>query len=250
MEIKGKKKRAKVKNPNARKNDTKLYFNKGTHAAIINYQNCECQLQKEKIYEGEIKNAFEKLAENLIFIHRFHSDSLPYTTLKNDCVSFLFQTIHKFDDSKGAKAFSYFNVVAKHWLIARSRKDQKRKNIHVSIDNFKNLSSPDRHNIEHYNKDSSPERKILIRESKAELKDILQKILRRLTSENEISCMNAIIEVFNNVEDLDFLNKRAVFVYLREISGLNPKQLSISMSNIRKHYREIVKNDKHNLFFR
>ena len=42
----------------------------------------------------------------------------------------------------------------------------------------------------------------------------------------------------------DYLNKRAVFVYLRELSGLNAKQLSVAMSNIRKHYKDLVKNNE------
>ena len=46
-----------------------------------------------------------------------------------------------------------------------------------------------------------------------------------------------------DLDNLDFLNKRAIFVYLREISGLNPKQLSVSISNIRKYYREVVGSD-------
>ena len=33
-----------------------------------------------------------------------------------------------------------------------------------------------------------------------------------------------------------YLNKRAIFVYVRELSGLNSKQLSVCMSNIRKYW--------------
>ena len=55
----------------------------------------------------------------------------------------------------------------------------------------------------------------------------------------------------HTIGDLDFLNKRAVFVYMREISGLTPKQLSVAMSNVRKHYKEIKKGDceYYSLFF-
>tara|TARA_B100000900_G_C20060139_1_gene505563 strand:+ start:42 stop:518 length:477 start_codon:yes stop_codon:yes gene_type:complete len=158
--------------------------------------------------------------------------------------------MHKFDPSKGSKAFSYFNVVAKHWLIAHSKKDIKRKKMSVSLEDFANLSAVDKNSIEMHEKIISPERKMLIEETKEDLKEIFEKISKRITSENEILCMKAIVEVFKNVDQLDFLNKRAVFVYLREISGLNPKQLSIAMSNIRKHYKEIVKSDKYKLIFR
>ena len=47
--------------------------------------------------------------------------------------------------------------------------------------------------------------------------------------------------VFETIDQLDFLNKRAIFVYVRDISGLSPKQLSVAMSIIRKHYRALVK---------
>ena len=80
-------------------------------------------------------------------------------------------------------------------------------------------------------------------EDKVLLKQILQEIKKKITNTNEIACINAIIILFDNIEDLDFLNKRAVFVYLREISGLNTKQLSVAMSNLRKHYKELVKNN-------
>ena len=231
-------------------NKTKLYFNKDTENAIVKFAKTDCKKSRDNLYNNVIKRSFEKLAENLIFIHSFHSDTLPYEILKNDCVSFLFQTIHKFNPDKGSKAFSYFNVVAKNWLIANSKKDLKRRRANVSLDNFASLSMKDKTIIENHAKVNSPEKEMLIKETKDDLKEIFQKILKRLSSENEILCMNAIIEVFSKVDQLDLLNKRAVFVYLREISGLNPKQLSISMSNIRKHYREIVKNDKYNLIFR
>jgi hypothetical protein len=55
--------------------------------------------------------------------------------------------------------------------------------------------------------------------------------------------MYAIETLFKKINDLDYLNKRAVFVYLRDISGLTPKQLSVSMSNIRKHYKDIKKTN-------
>ena len=239
----GKKKTKKV-------NKTKLYFNSDTEDAIIKFAKTDCKKTREDLYKNVIKRSFEKLAENLIFIHNFHSDTLPYDILKNDCVSFLFQTIHKFDASKGSKAFSYFNVVAKNWLIANSKKDQKRRRTNVSLDDFVSLSMKDKASIENYAKVRSPEREMMIKETQGDLQEIFQKILKRLTAENEILCMNAIIEVFAKVDQLDLLNKRAIFVYLREISGLNPKQLSIAMSNIRKHYREIVKNDKYNLIFK
>ena len=54
--------------------------------------------------------------------------------------------------------------------------------------------------------------------------------------------------MFENVETLDFLNKRAVFVYVREISGLDRKQLSKALGSIRVKYNAIRENDEFDMF--
>ena len=90
---------------------------------------------------------------------------------------------------------------------------------------------------------------MIMKQNREMLDVLLVKIKNRLSNQNEIACVNAIITLFAKIEELDFLNKRAVFVYMRELSNLTPKQLSVAMSNIRKHYKEIVKsNDDFNVF--
>ena len=64
-----------------------------------------------------------------------------------------------------------------------------------------------------------------------------------------MACIDAIISLFERVDDLELLNKRAVFIYLRDISNLSPKQLSVTMSTIRKHYRDITGRDDFSLVF-
>ena len=79
------------------KKKKKSYFGKEAHQAIVDYQHTECKEIKNDIYEKRIKPSFEKLAENLIFIHGFaSSDYSLVSILKNDCVSFLYETLEKF----------------------------------------------------------------------------------------------------------------------------------------------------------
>ncbi len=100
----------------------KLYFGPDTDEAILNFKNETCDEKKQKIYVSKIQPSFAKLSENLIFIHGFAKHHYNYETLKADCVAFLYETLQKFDSSRGTKAFSYFNVVAKNWLIIQSKK--------------------------------------------------------------------------------------------------------------------------------
>ena len=58
-----------------KKNKLRLYFHEGTQAAIEAFQAEDALEKKAKIYEAEILPAFEKLSENLIFIHRFTNSS-------------------------------------------------------------------------------------------------------------------------------------------------------------------------------
>jgi len=80
------------------------------------------------------------------------------------------------------------------------------------------------------------------------LVQLMETIRERLSSDNEIACMDAIMSLFSRVDELDLLNKRAVFVYMRDLSSLNPKQLSVAMSSIRKHYRDLIKDDQFDIF--
>lgn len=226
-----------------KENENKLYFGKETHEAIINYQNCIDKKEKDKLYENFIRPSFHKLVENLIYIHNFTSDQNTFHILKSDCVSFLYETLEKFDKDKGSKAFSYFNVCAKNFLIIQTNKRNKNKNRHVSLDDVANLNSHDKNMIEDFNYIPPPERKIFFDEDKKSLFVLLESIKNKVKNDNEKKCIDSIITLFNRIEDLEFLNKRAIFVYLREISGLSPKQLSVSVSNIRRHYKDLVKSN-------
>ena len=216
------------------------YFSADTQAAIVQYQNSEDEKEKNKLYVEQIFPAFDKLAQNLIFIYGFVSKSEPYEHLKSDCVSFLFETIHKWSPEKGTKAFSYFNVVAKNWLIINSRRRIKNERRHVSVDNQEGMSRRDKAKYEAHDVVLAPDEIMIKQNFRAEIMEVLKEIQKRVSGENEKKCIDAVITVFDTVDQLDFLNKRAIFVYVRDISGLSPKQLSVAMSIIRKHYRALV----------
>jgi hypothetical protein len=244
--MKLKKKTVKTKTKTKRK---KPYFGKDAHNAIVEYQSEDCRKEKNKIYHEKIKPSFEKLAENLIFIHGFSSSKEDFHVIKSDCVSFLFEILEKFDPSKGSKAFSYFNICAKHHLIIQSKKKQKRKIRNISLFD-ESLNNVEKEMIAKSQIIESQEEKIIKEEDKEILTEILMLINEKCSNKNEKLCSKAIIEVFSKIEDLEFLNKRAIFVYLREISGLNAKQLSIAMSSIRKYYRSVVKSNDNYLLFK
>lgn len=225
-----------------------LYFHAGTQEAIEKYQQSNSESEKESLYQNDILPAFDKLAENLIFMNGFNKSFDSFEMLKNDCVAFLYETIYKWDPSRGTKAFSYFNVVARNWLIIQSKKKTKQNRRHISMDDQESLNSAQKQEIASHKIVPPPDEEIIERERYDEIITLLGEIKTRTSKENEVLCIDAVIEIFSHVDNLEFLNKRAIFVYLRDISGLNPKQLSVAMSQIRKHYRELSRSDDFGIF--
>lgn len=220
------------------KDKLKLYFNSDTQDAIVAYQTETLKKEKDKLYVEKILPAFKKLVENLINIHKFTGMHDTYEELKNDCVNFLFETIHKFDASRGTNAFSYFNVVAKNWLIIKTKQKSQRTKKSVSLDDPQSLTTHESLIIEEYN---TVEAQDLFFEPGGTVEGtigLLYEIRSRVKTENELTCINAIITIFENIDEIDLLNKSAVLLYMRELSGLSPKQLTTAMQSIKRRYKK------------
>ena len=226
----------------------RLYFHSGTQAAIVAYQQSEDPKEKEKLYVTEIMPAYEKLVENLINIHKFSSLHDSFDDLKNDCVNFLFETIRKFDASRGTNAFSYFNVVAKNWLIIKTKKKAQSIKRSVSLDDPESLNANEHRILEEYDTIPSQEQMLENRVAAKQIIEMLYEIRARVRTENELSCINAIITIFENIDELDLLTKSAILLYMRELSGLSPKQLTTTMQSIKKIYRRLKLDPKLDIF--
>lgn len=226
----------------------RMYFNENTEAAIVGYQQSSDPKEKSALYTKEILPAFEKLTENLINIHKFSSLHDSYDDLKSDCVNFLFETLGKWDKNRGTAAFSYFNVVAKNCLIIKTKQKAQRVKRSISLDDPDQLSANEHRIIDDNN--TVPSQDVLMEnESTAKgVVSMLYEIRSKVKTENELACINSIITIFENIDDIDLLNKSAILLYMRELSGLSPKQLTTTMQNIKKLYRRYKIDPRFNLF--
>ena len=130
-----------------KKTRKKQYLGKEVQECIVKYQNSSCQKEKEKLYTETISVAFTELAKSLISVYGFKATNEDLNHLKHDCITFLFETIHKWNPENGTKAFSYFNVVAKNWLTIHSKRLLKNHRRSVYIDNPESLSKTDKSDI-------------------------------------------------------------------------------------------------------
>lgn len=230
-----------------------MYFNEDTTRAIESYQKTDDVVEKEKLYVSRIYPAFDKLVENLIFIHGFKGLHDTYDDLKNDCVAFLYEAINKFDTTRGFKAFSYFNVVAKHWLIIRSKQRVNKLKRSISVDD-EGLNRADREAIEGFYILPAQDEQMEVVEFVRNIHRLLAEIRRRVVNENELKCIDAVIQLFRAVDDTGMfsgdllLNKRAVFMYMRDISGLSAKQLTTVVAVLKRHYKELRDSEGFSLY--
>ncbi len=201
------------------------------------------KIRKEQqiIYQNEIHPAFDKLVENLIFIHNFTALHDHYEDLKADCISFLYQVIPKFDRSKNYKAFSYFNIVAKHFLMIKSKIRVSKTKRNVSMDDPDAMTIEEKEMLSEMYMIPSPDDTVDDFQFIRNINSVIGSIKHKAKNELEVKCVNAIEDIFKNLEKLDLLNKRAVFQYIRDHSGLNAKQLTTTMSIIKKYYKDSKK---------
>jgi hypothetical protein len=58
--------------------------------------------------------------------------------------------------------------------------------------------------------------------------------------DNEKKVLDAIKILFDSIEQIEIFNKKAIYLYMREITGLNTKQIVNNLNRIRKRYRSFV----------
>ena len=214
-----------------------MYFTQVHENAIIEYcqpnttYNRRCEL-----YEGLIQPAFNEMVDKIVFTYRF--TSLPnIDELRQDCKVWLTTILAKYDPNRGSKAFSYFSVITKNWFIHQVKKTTKRARREVEYEKVgKEINDA-------MQTSSNP---IVDEYIEIEFWTHFYKELESWDStkmsENELLVYNAIRQLFASVEDLDLLNKKAIYLYLREITGLNTKQIVSQLNKMRKKYRSFRKN--------
>ena len=133
----------KYKNKEPGKQKGRMYFGAPVQEAIVDYNSTDNEAIRNKIYAGQIHFAIDKLAENIINTFKFPYFDVPFIDVQQEVVSFLVMNLHKYDHTKGSKAFSYFSVVAKNYLILHNNSHYKKifndfnSNGYINMDKLK-----------------------------------------------------------------------------------------------------------------
>jgi hypothetical protein len=214
----------------------KIYFSKKTEEAIVEYNNETCDVKRNKIYETKIKFSFDKLVENIFNTFKFtYFDSGP-SEIQKETVSHLVSNIHKFQAGKG-KAFSYFSIVAKNYLIFHNNNNYKRYNQHVDISDTPSESSvclqtEDTHHVDVQNQEFM---KLLIEYWE-------KNITKIFTKSKDLNIAYAIIELFRNCDRIENFNKKTLYLYIRELSNCKTQQITKIINKMKSYQNVIAQN--------
>jgi len=175
------------------------------------------------------------MVDKIVFTYRF--TTLPdIDDLREECKGWLVTILAKFDPNKGHKAFSYFSVVTKNWFIHKVKKNKKRLEREVSFEAVD-------YDIERdlLDKAESHQDSMVRSELMESLKVEIESWRPDFDKDAEKKVYDAVIVLFESAEDIEIFNKKAIYLYLRELTGLNTKQIVSQLNKMRKRYKDFRK---------
>ena len=206
------------------------YFTEDTELAIIEYLASEDQVFRNKVYNERIHHSFYKLAENLIHTFKFYYTEVDdLEDLKHEVICFLLEKLHYFKAGKG-KAFSYFSIVGKNYLILYNNKNYAKKKgkadlIEVDIDNTI------LNNFENKEKlaDKIDFLDLFVEKMEYKLPNIFSK-------PDDLIVADAVLTLFKKRDTLEIFNKKALYIYIREITGCDTPAITKVTKNMKQYY--------------
>ncbi len=218
----------------AKKKKRKMYFGQVTEDAIIKYNKETDPIVRNEIYNESIKAPFDKLAENIIHTFKFYYFDVPSEEVKHEVVSFLVMNMHKYKEGKG-KAFSYFSIVAKNYLILHNN------------NNYKKMKSQDQLDVLDFR------RNVLSEVKTEEVKDYYEVFFEEMLDywdrhlmelfkrKKDLNVADSVIYLFKNRHNIENFNKKALYILIREMTGSKTQHITRIVNVMKKYNMNLMK---------
>ena len=210
------------------------YFTLDTQQAILDYRLETSPAIRNKIFNEKIYYAFYKLAENIIHTFKFYYTEVDnINELKHEVIAFLLEKLHLYNQDKG-KAYSYFGTIAKRYLIVYNN------------NNYKRLKG--KANVEEVDTDKTITNELLLTQPdlfeevsfiNLFIKEIDDNLLDLFPKPQEARVGDAILELFKRRESIDIFNKKALFIYIKEITDAPTPVITKVIKVLKEIYREM-----------
>lgn len=221
----------------ARKKAKANYFTSETEEYIKKYNVSEDTEYRADIFTKHIYLPFYKLAENIIHTFKFYyTDVERIEDLKHEVVSMLLEEkIMKFDPEHGAKAYSYFGTIVKRWLINYNNKNYKKlkqigsfDDMEESFEGSMNVKLPGGITLSQF-------LDMWVEKAYDKMDELFNK-----DSEKRIA--DAVLTIFKTRNDLDIFKKKALYIYIREMTDCETPHLTKVIS--------ILKDDFYSIYYK
>ena len=221
----------------ARKKAKANYFTSETEEYIKKYNVSEDTEYRADIFTKHIYLPFYKLAENIIHTFKFYyTDVERIEDLKHEVVSMLLEEkIMKFDPDHGAKAYSYFGTIVKRWLINYNNKNYKKlkqigsfDDMEESFEGSMNVKLPGGITLSQF-------LDMWVEKAYDKMDELFNK-----DSEKRIA--DAVLTIFKTRNDLDIFKKKALYIYIREMTDCETPHLTKVIS--------ILKDDFYSIYYK
>ncbi len=208
------------------------YFTFITEQAIHAYNTEENKYKRDKVFKDYINYPFHKLVENVYHTFKFTYFDVPYEDVQKEVVAFMTEKISKFQPGKG-KAFSYFTIIARNYLIIQNNSNYKK---------LKARTTTDAIDME---RDLGTE--MNLSEHQESLKDFIdlwvkwydENLNKHFSNERDIQIADTVLELFRLRATLESFNKKALYILIRERTGMKT-QFITKVVNIMKGQFELM----------
>ena len=217
-----------------RRRTKNLYFTKIHENAIVQYAKSTDLREKTQLYKDFIQPAFSEMVDKITYTYKF--TTLPNVdSLREECKIWLTTILSKYDPNRGSKAFSYFSVITKNWFIHRVKQTSKKLRREISLEDVAHSLQEKYISIENQYDNIREQRefwKFLLKE----INDWEGEEVEENPNSNDVRVLKAVKELLSEPSEVEILNKKAIYLYLREITGLNTKQIANSLKKFRVKY--------------
>ena len=213
-----------------KKKASNRYWTKITECAIQAYNQYEDNpVKREKIYRRFLFPPLLKLAENRINQMKPDYIDKSFVDLQTDLVTYLTERLDKFNPDAG-KAYSYYTRTSFNYLIAENQKAYvklKQDREPIDIDEQRNIPT------EMHNNDMRETLKYFMDEFVEYCYDNLNYIF---TNTTDIHVADSILHLFETRENIENFNKKALYIYIRERTGLPTTNITRVVKTLKNLY--------------
>jgi hypothetical protein len=229
-----------------------MYFGPDEEKAVNDYHASIDDDERNLIYNQWLRDPLNKMIESIIRRYKLYRKGETFENLHMDTLSFLMTKAHKFEHSRGKKAYSYYGTICKHYILGLLIKDEKYlkqtasyEDVSSDIEGRKDLTYVI--DSEQFSMDEFLNK--LIDSIKIELND--ENLLpKKKLNENEKKVGQALIEILQNWETaFDTMNggskynKNSVLETMRNYTNLSTKDIRLAMRRFKLLYEFLKHHD-------